>query len=126
MIENYRSGILWSNFMSNSEIAPALSAIGFVDDIVATDDPQIDKMDWSVYPTSSDGNLNIKLNEKPFTNLTIKIADNLGRNIPFHQSLSPIGDDLFALTVDANFSGWVWVAITDGFHFSATKPVWIN
>jgi hypothetical protein len=33
MIENYRSGLLWSLFMSNPEIQPALDAIGFVEDL---------------------------------------------------------------------------------------------
>ena len=29
MIENYRSGVVWKNFMANPEIRPALEAIGF-------------------------------------------------------------------------------------------------
>jgi hypothetical protein len=29
MIENHRTGLVWENFMANSEIAPALKAIGF-------------------------------------------------------------------------------------------------
>jgi hypothetical protein len=29
MIENYRSGAIWKNFMMNPEIGPALQAIGF-------------------------------------------------------------------------------------------------
>ncbi len=32
MIENYRSGLLWNNFMANPEIPPMLNAIGFVPD----------------------------------------------------------------------------------------------
>jgi hypothetical protein len=32
MIENYRSGLLWTRFMANPEIRPALNAIGFVAD----------------------------------------------------------------------------------------------
>ncbi len=32
MIENYRSGLLWNNFMANPEIQPVLDAIGFVTD----------------------------------------------------------------------------------------------
>lgn len=32
MIENHRSGLVWSHFMKNPEIAPALKAIGFVPD----------------------------------------------------------------------------------------------
>lgn len=32
MIENYRSELLWNNFMSNTEISPALTEVGFVAD----------------------------------------------------------------------------------------------
>jgi exo beta-1,2-glucooligosaccharide sophorohydrolase (non-reducing end) len=32
MIENYRTGLVWKEFMANSEIQPALAAIGFVKD----------------------------------------------------------------------------------------------
>jgi hypothetical protein len=32
MIENYRSGLIWKQFMSNPEVQPALDAIGFVKD----------------------------------------------------------------------------------------------
>ena len=32
MIENYRTGLVWRNFMANPEIAPALHAIGFQPD----------------------------------------------------------------------------------------------
>jgi hypothetical protein len=35
MIENYRSGLIWKQFMSNPEIQPALDAIGFVKDASA-------------------------------------------------------------------------------------------
>jgi len=35
MIENYRSGLIWQQFMSNPEIQPALDAIGFVKDASA-------------------------------------------------------------------------------------------
>ncbi|MBK9982728.1 MAG: hypothetical protein IPP15_09945 [Saprospiraceae bacterium] len=126
MIENYRSGILWSNFMSNPEIAPALSAIGFVDDIVATDDQQIKKINWSVYPASGDGNLYLKLDEKSYASLTIRVVDNLGRLISFQQNNSSISDHLLTIKVDAKFSGWAWVVISDNNHFMATKPVWIN
>ncbi|WP_116127151.1 glucoamylase family protein [Lewinella sp. IMCC34183] len=36
MIENYRSGLLWDLFMSSPEIAPALAAVGFVEDTATT------------------------------------------------------------------------------------------
>jgi hypothetical protein len=35
MIENYRTGLIWKQFMSNPEIQPALEAIGFVRDASA-------------------------------------------------------------------------------------------
>ncbi len=39
MIENFRSGLLWENFMKNPEIEPALTAIGFMPDATATSEP---------------------------------------------------------------------------------------
>lgn len=33
MIENYRSGLIWKQFMSNPEIKPALDRIGFRSDL---------------------------------------------------------------------------------------------
>ena len=36
MIENYRSGVIWKNFMANPEVRPALEAIGFVSDSYLT------------------------------------------------------------------------------------------
>jgi hypothetical protein len=38
MIENYRSGLLWKRFMANPEIAPMLTALGFVADSASTVD----------------------------------------------------------------------------------------
>ena len=45
MIENYRSGLIWKQFMSNPEIQPALDAIGFVEDASADA--------WSGEPTTA-------------------------------------------------------------------------
>ncbi|MCD6205305.1 MAG: T9SS type A sorting domain-containing protein, partial [Candidatus Marinimicrobia bacterium] len=39
MIENYRSGLLWENFMANPEIQPMLGAIGFVTDTTTAISP---------------------------------------------------------------------------------------
>jgi hypothetical protein len=32
MIENYRTGLIWKNFMANPEVGTALSAVGFTPD----------------------------------------------------------------------------------------------
>lgn len=42
MIENYRSGLLWENFMGNPEIQPMLNAIGFVTDTTTAIAPKAD------------------------------------------------------------------------------------
>jgi hypothetical protein len=42
MIENYRSNLLWDNFMANPEIQPMLDSIGFVpDSTVGVNDEEI-------------------------------------------------------------------------------------
>ncbi|MBL7067580.1 MAG: T9SS type A sorting domain-containing protein [Candidatus Marinimicrobia bacterium] len=42
MIENYRSGLLWENFMANPEIQSMLDAIGFVTDTTTAISPETD------------------------------------------------------------------------------------
>ncbi|HLP96796.1 MAG TPA: glucoamylase family protein [Saprospiraceae bacterium] len=42
MMENYRTGLLWNLFMQNQEIAPALTAIGFVPDNTPSFEPDTD------------------------------------------------------------------------------------
>ncbi|MEP6647676.1 MAG: glucoamylase family protein [Saprospiraceae bacterium] len=122
MIENYRSGILWSSFMSNPEIDPALTAIGFVDDLVATKDPPAASINWSLYPTLSDGHFYIRVND--FTsgvNLNIRLIDLLGRELPFSQS-DISGDHIIALTPDEHYSGLAWITISNH-HISSTRAV---
>ena len=41
MIENYRTGLLWENFMANPEIQPMLNTIGFVPDSTTAIDEDI-------------------------------------------------------------------------------------
>jgi len=36
MIENYRTGLVWKNFMANPEIRPMLDRIGFKPDAMQT------------------------------------------------------------------------------------------
>ncbi len=68
MIENYRSGLLWKNFMKNPEIEPALTALGFVqDNSVATQN--IDNQDnIQVFPNPFAENIFIQF---PFAENTL-------------------------------------------------------
>jgi flagellar hook assembly protein FlgD len=45
MIENYRSQLLWDNFMKNPEIQPMLDSIGFVPDSVTNVDDDFTTID---------------------------------------------------------------------------------
>lgn len=60
MIENYRSGLLWSLFMANPEIAPALEAIGFRPDVTDVTSIETNSIDWSVSPSPTDGIIHIR------------------------------------------------------------------
>jgi hypothetical protein len=61
MIENHRSGLLWSLFMSNPEIDPALEAIGFTPDATSTRDALPDPFAWSAFPSPSEGLVTVDL-----------------------------------------------------------------
>jgi hypothetical protein len=87
MIENYRTGLLWNNFMANPEIQPMLDAIGFVYDSTSTgvDD----------YTPGTPGNFTLKGNyPNPFNpstviqfelpapgNISVIVYDILGRKV---------------------------------------------
>ncbi len=127
MIENYRSGILWSSFMSNPEITPALTAIGFVEDAVSVDEHQPINFDWTVYPAMSDGRIGIQVkDDRQNVHWTIKVVDALGRNLPFHQNKSMSGDSKYLFVIDIAYSGWVWVVLNDNNQLNDAKPVWIK
>ncbi|MEO6131716.1 MAG: glucoamylase family protein, partial [Saprospiraceae bacterium] len=114
MIENYRSGILWSGFMSNPEIKPALTAIGFVDDIVATENPKNKPVTWSIYPASGEGHsFLVSVNAEKNVNWSIAITDVLGRNISFDPSSPLLSNGLTEIRIDAHFSGLVFISISD-------------
>lgn len=80
MIENYRSELLWENFMANPEIQPALTEIGFVPDPNAIKDPEV-LADISVYPNPADEIVKINLNLLKSESITISINDLSGKEI---------------------------------------------
>jgi hypothetical protein len=127
MIENYRSGLLWTQFMSNPEIAPALAAIGFEADPVATEDQRAEPIDWSAYPTLSDGEVFLQLNATTEArDYTISVTDMLGRKLEFEKS--PFNGDMIRLNLlERNaHSGWIWITLYDGNHILGNQPIWIR
>jgi len=69
MIENYRSQLLWNNFMANPEIQPMLDAIGFVPDLT-------DVQDETEIPESYELKNNYPNPFNPSTTIEFRIADN--------------------------------------------------
>jgi hypothetical protein len=127
MIENYRSELLWTHFMANPEIAPALSAIGFEEDIVSTEDPINATLEWNVYPTVTQREVYLSFDTSwPQKIYTISVTDVQGRvlNIGnYNFDIQPIKVDLE--TTDNN-RGWVWISVYDQEYLLGTRPILIK
>ncbi|MBP8086646.1 MAG: hypothetical protein KAY48_05105, partial [Saprospiraceae bacterium] len=127
MIENHRSGLLWSNFMANPEISPALTAAGFVEDPVSTKDEPLIASDWQVYPTLSNGEFYLELNQISNHRMpTIAISDLMGRNLAFESQVKD--DQLIHIKLAGNSitSGWFWVTLYDQNHNLGSHPVLVR
>lgn len=89
MIENYRTQLLWNNFMANPEIQPMLDAIGFVPD--STTDVELshsypqDFQLFQNYPNPFNSITKIRFNlpnsELEYSNVTLKVFDILGKEV---------------------------------------------
>ena len=127
MIENHRSGLLWSNFMANPEITPALTAAGFVEDPVSTKDEPLIASEWQVYPTFSNGEFYLQLNQISNHRMpTIAISDLMGRKLAFESQVK--GDQLIHIKLADNSitSGWFWVTLYDQNHNMGSHPVLVK
>jgi hypothetical protein len=127
MIENHRSGLLWSNFMANPEISPALTAAGFVEDPVSTEGENILTSGWKVYPTLSHGEFYLDLNLQPYQGMpAISIADIVGRDIAFETQTTDGQLIRIKLADHTNTFGWLWVTLYDQNHIIGSHPVLIR
>jgi hypothetical protein len=127
MIENFRSGLLWSNFMANEEIAPALAAIGFIEDPVSTDPIDFSGFDVKVYPTINHGEIYLSLDERWDTgDLKLSFSDAVGRKLIHETQL--VNDHLLkARLSDQNtIFGWIWVSVYYQNSLVRTYPLWIQ
>jgi hypothetical protein len=125
MIENYRSGILWSAFMSNPEIQPVLDAIGFVEDPVSTDHHS-PGYHWSIYPTMVDDNFIVQIEDADeLQNWTITLIDQLGREVSAQVERS-VNDEILFSVENINHTGWLWVVLQNNNANSETRIVWVQ
>lgn len=115
MIENYRSGLLWENFMKNEDIQNALTAIGFEPDTTATSiSPNVvpssffELKSWP-NPASSDLQLSFSMSKR--TSIKISLVDAGGR--PVHEiaksRLFPSGKHQLSTTVSQLESGMYYL-----------------
>lgn len=80
MIENHRSQLLWNNFMSNPEIAPALTSIGFVPDPIGLFENN-NLQTLSVWPNPAKESIRIKFALEQNETVSITINDLTGKQI---------------------------------------------
>jgi hypothetical protein len=87
MIENYRSQLLWNNFMSNPEIPPMLEAVGFVPDTPTVDivEEQFNQPSefqlFNNYPNPFNPATTIEFQIAQPGLVSLKILDVLGREV---------------------------------------------
>ncbi len=82
MIENYRSGLLWHNFMKNPEIEPALTALGFVKDATFITENNATTFNITVFPNPIEqGRFQVELPLEKASILSISCCDLNGKTI---------------------------------------------
>jgi len=85
MIENHRSGLLWDLFMKNPEIAPALEAIGFEEDLTtSTKNIEDEETSMLLYPNPTSENIYIS-NQATRVISAYAISDLKGKMVHFEK-----------------------------------------
>lgn len=82
MIENYRSGLLWENFMANPEFAPMLTSIGFVPDPFDLEEISTTQHGFKIFPNPSySGTTTLSFNSLSTENIKVSVTDLTGKTI---------------------------------------------
>lgn len=81
MIENYRTELLWKNFMSNPEIKPGLAKAGFVPDstLVGTAEIPAAFSKVEIFPNPTHEHISIELEQIQTAKVSVELLDALGR-----------------------------------------------
>ena len=126
MIENYRSGLLWQYFMTAPEIGPALEAIGFIEDPVATAEVGQTEHNWKVYPTCNDGEMYIECAQGyDVDQMQLVLTDITGRVIPFTASV--VNDMTLRIRINQESAhGLMWMTLSHHHQPLTAIPVWVH
>lgn len=123
MIENYRTGLLWENFMANPEIAPALQAIGFVPDPYGIKDKeQISEL--TVSPNPAIDIVRVGLTLKRPADISLMLCDLSGKEIR-NTTLQTLdtGNHSIGLNIDYLKAGVYVVKIVSEGHLIGTAKM---
>ncbi|HVO75246.1 MAG TPA: glucoamylase family protein [Ignavibacteriaceae bacterium] len=133
MIENYRSQLLWNNFMANPEIQPMMDAIGFRYDSTAVkvkEETEEKPLSFELYdnypnPFNPSTNFGFRIGELGFVSL--KIYDILGNEVAtvVNEELSP-GEYHFPFSIsNLPLSSGVYFYTLHSGSFTKTKKFMI-
>jgi len=84
MVENYRSSLLWDNFMANPEIRPMLDEIGFVDDLTGLEEVTSIEFDYKLYdnyPNPFNPSTSIKYSVPNTSDVKLEVFNLIGEKI---------------------------------------------
>ncbi len=127
MIENYRSGLLWNNFMKNPEIEPALSALGFVKDETFIQDAPLASFDAAIFPNPMQhGQFQLEIPLEKTSTLSFSLYDLNGRLIkifPAHHFFDKgIFNQHFDIQELAPSVYWLKIEINGTFFYKKIMP----
>ena len=105
MIENYRSALLWNNFMSNPEIAPALTEIGFVADPYGLREKEKYNGNLRIIPNPSAESINLEFKSTETGIVMISITDMSGKILIQSQSGITAGQSNLEISISSLQSG---------------------
>jgi hypothetical protein len=98
MIENYRSQLIWNNFMANPEIETMLNSIGFVDDITAVQKKDKVPKEFILegnYPNPFNPSTTIKFQLPHSQNISLVIFNTLGQVVKhLTNGILPAGENM--------------------------------
>ncbi len=126
MIENHRSGLLWENFMSNPEIAPALTAIGFIEDPFGIPEGENLPDRITVWPNPVSENIKLMVTSTEKGSAEISITDITGKTVYSEYRKVNTGSNEMELRIPQLRKGVFILKVTCNHHIIASSKLVIT